>query len=285
MKFTNFSNLKDAIKRIGIIDFEVELLIRLQHGDLEGNTEDTENIIVGKFGIYRLENSFLSKVLLHITSIDKRWIEQNKQASAALNQKKYDSRELIRALHKYHFTKCTTIDTMFSVGRKKRYHLARKIDGTFKYHVVDGGIPFYTRKNQKLNVCRYCLGVLEGLTGKSYSVDDFDMNDIFDTNVVKLNPSEHDWACNAVPNIYVKDWKMIADKQKWHSGWKCEKCKVNLASDQKYLHCHHADTDLGNNVIANLEVLCIKCHADQPNHQHIRSTSQYKQYIDKYHAN
>lgn len=285
MEFTDFSKLRDALKRIGLYEFEVKLLNRLQLGDLEGNTGDTKNLILGESGIYKLEKGCLVKVILHITSIDKIWLEKNQKAIAALNQKKYDSKEFIRALHKYHFTTCTTIYDMFNTGRKSRYYMSQRIKGKFNYQVIDNSVCAYESRNQKLNVCRNCISALGKLTGKSYNSDDFDMNEIFDTAVVELSSAGHELECNAVPNIYATDWEMIATKAKKQVAWQCEECAVKLETDKKHLHCHHIDANRVNNLLSNLKVLCIKCHAEQPGHQHLRDFPQYQEYLDKYHAN
>ena len=279
MQFTDFSTLQNAIRRLGIDKFEAELLKKLQLGELEGNTQNTENLILGEYGIYHLEKGVLAKVILHITDIKTRWLEKKCMAWEAFKAKKYDTTEFIEALHKYHFTKCTTLDTMFNNDRRNRYYMAQRIDGTFSYSFIKENKVIYENKNQKLNVCRNCLTVLAELANKRYSVQGFKPIYVFDTNVVPPSNGGFDLECDAVPNIYAKDWQKIAQKAKEQVDYKCEKCGVDLKQDKQYLHCHHIDANRANNLSSNLQVLCIKHHAEQHQHQHIRQTEEYRKFF------
>lgn len=282
MQFTDFSALQNAIRRIGIDKFETQLLEKLQLGELEGDTQNIENIILGGYGIYHLKEGRLAKVILHITDTEKRWIEKNQYAIKAFNAKKYDDIKLIESLHKYHFTKCEALDSMFNSGRKGRYYLAQRMDGTFSYSVIEDNEVIFKNKHQKLNVCKFCLRALIELTNKEYRVQNFKPTDVFATNVVQLSNTEVALECNAVPNIYAKDWHKIANKAKQQADWRCEQCDINLTKDKEYLHCHHIDVNRANNLIANLKVLCIKCHAQKPQHSHINKLPQYKEFLNKY---
>lgn len=283
MRFTDFSELQNAIRLIGIDKFEAKLLEKLKLGELEGDTQNLENIILGEYGIYYLKQGKLGKVILHITDIDKMWIEKKDMTALnALNNKKYDALEFIKALHKYHFTKCKTLEKMFNKGRKNRYYLAQRTDGTFSYNVIEDNEVIYDSKRQKLNVCKNCLSVLMELTKKQYDVQNFKPTDVFNTNMVKLSETGIDLECNAVPNIYSNDWNKIAKKAKQQVNWKCEQCDINFTQDKGYLHCHHIDANRANNLLTNLKVLCIKCHAEQPNHEHLKKLPKYGDFLTKY---
>ena len=283
MEFTDFSKLRKAIKSIGVDNFEEKLRKILKLGKLEGNTNDRENLVFGKFGIYYLEKGRLAKVILHITDIEKHWIEQNDpNAIGLLYKKQYDAQTLVKTFHKYHFTQCETLKDMFNRGRKKRYYLAQRMDETFNYSIIDGNKVIYKNENQKLNVCQNCLNILGGLTGENYNVGNFTPKKIFDARVSGLIDTDFDLACNAVPNIYANDWSEISAKAKEQVGWRCEECDLDLSNDTRYLHCHHIDSHRANNLIANLKVLCIFCHAHEHNHQRIKKLPDYKEFVSIY---
>ena len=282
MQFTDFSTLQNAIRRLGIDKFEAELLEKLQLGELEGNTQNPENLILGKYGIYHLEKGILAKVILHIADIETRWLEKKYTAWEAFNAKRYDVQTFIKGLHKYHFTKCTTLNTMFESDRENRYYMAQRMNGKFSYSIIKENKVIYKNKNQKLNVCKNCLTVLEELAKEEYSVQDFKPIYVFDTNVPPPSNGGFDLECNAVPNIYAKDWQEIAQKAKKQVDYKCEKCGVDLKQDKQYLHCHHIDANRANNLSSNLQVLCIKHHAEQPGHKHIEQTEKYREFLEKY---
>lgn len=286
MEFTDFAKLQFSIKRMGIDTFERDLLEKLELGTLEGDTKNTENIILGELGIYHLEKGVLAKVILHITDIGKMWIEKKPTAIEHFNQKNYHHPEFIKALHKYHFTKCTTLNDMFRNNRKKRYYKAQRTDGKFKYAVIDNNQTVYESGEQELYVCQYCLGVLRNLTEENYAVENFKPNDVFDTNMNPPTiPNTFDLECNAVPNIYQADWREIATQAKRQANWKCEKCGGDFEENRKFLHCHHVDSMRTNNRSSNLKVLCIRCHANEPNHRHLTNTPTYKEYEERYDAN
>ena len=283
MQFTNFSQLREAVRGIGVDNFEGKLLEKLKLGKLEGNTNDRENLVFGKFGIYYLEKGKLAKVILHITDIEKRWIEQNDpNAIGLLDKKQYDAQTLVKTFHKYHFTQCQTLNYMFNHGRRKKYYLAQRMDGTFNYSVIDDNKVIHKNENQTLHVCQNCLDILGGLTGKNYTVINFMPKEIFNTPVPGLLGRDFDLACNAVPNIYANDWLEISAKAKEQVGWRCEGCDLDLSNDTQYLHCHHIDSNRANNLIGNLRVLCIFCHANEPNHQRIKKLSNYNEFVSIY---
>ena len=262
MQLTKFSDLKIEISRIGVNKFEQNLLNKVNLGTLEANKETT---ILGEYGVYHLDKGTLIKVLVHITSMDKRWLKKKENAIVAFNSKKYNAEDFIKALHRYHFTKCTTLDSMFSSGKGHKYFMSQATDGYFNYNIINENSVVYQNKKQKLNVCKNCLKVLTRLTHNQYYTNDFKIKDIFDTTVIKLAQYEFDLDCESVPNIYAKDWKLISKKAKEQVNWICENCGKKPINRQ-YLHCHHIDSNRSNNIISNLKVLCVVCHADEHSH-------------------
>lgn len=281
MQFTNFSQLRKAIRSIGVEIFEGTLLKRLKLGKLEGNTTDSENLVLGKFGIYHLEKGRLARVILHITDKEKRWIEQNPEALEHLNNEQYNAQPLVEKLHRYHFTQCEKLEEMFNNGINTRYYLAQRMDGTFNYSIIENNNILHENKNQKLKVCQYCLSVLMRLTGEYYNIGNFMPNNIFDA-VPQPNGADLDLECNAVPNVYTEDWQKISSKAKELASWRCETCDLDLSNAKQYLHCHHMDSNRANNLIGNLRVLCVSCHASEPNHQHIKESDDYKKFVSEY---
>ena len=279
-QFTDFSKLRKAIKSIGVDNFEGKLLKKLKLGKLEGNTHDMENLVLGAYGIYHLEKGTLAKVILHITDKAKRWLGQN--ALELLHNEQYDAPNLVNDLHKYHFTQCTTIESMFRRGNKKRYYMAQRVDGTFCYSIIDDNRVVYKSENQTLYVCRNCLDTLSSLTVKNYQVGSFKPQEIFDAPVSPLIGTGFDLECHAVPNIYTRDWREIAQKAKEQVNWQCEQCALNLSEGRRYLHCHHIDSNRVNNRSSNLRVLCVGCHANEPGHQHIKNSADYQNFVAQY---
>ena len=261
--FSNFEKLKAEIISIGVDDFEKVLLEKVSRGILEANEE---NVILGEFGIYYLEKGRLVKVLAHITGKDYDWLDF--QAAKDFESGQYDSFSFIGNLHKYHFTKCSTLDNMFGRGKRNKYFMSQKTDGTFSYNITRDNKVVYRSDSQKLSVCKNCLSVLSDITGKKppNDVSDFKPDDVFNESVSKLNASKFNLDCDSVPNIYARDWGDISKRAKENAGWVCEKC--NVKPTRYDLHCHHIDSDKANNRVSNLMVLCRSCHeAEHPHMQ------------------
>lgn len=263
--FSNFSKLKAEIVSIGVDEFEKALLEKASRGILEASEENT---ILGDFGIYYLEKGRLIKVLAHITGMDYKWLTKDFQAMNDFELGKYDSFSFIKKLHKYHFTKCITLESMFANNRGNKYFMSQKIDGTFSYNITRDNKVVYKSDSQKLSVCKNCLSVLSDITGKEFSEDvsNFKPDDVFNESVSKLNASEFNLDCASAPNIYARDWGDISKRAKENVGWVCEKC--NVKPTRYDLHCHHIDSDKANNRVSNLMVLCRSCHeAEHPHMQ------------------
>lgn len=60
---------------------------------------------------------------------------------------------------------------------------------------------------------------------------------------------------------YITYWAQVSEAYRTKKNWTCEKCKLNLKEDRRYLHTHHKDGDKLNNNRSNFECLCILCHA------------------------
>ena len=61
-------------------------------------------------------------------------------------------------------------------------------------------------------------------------------------------------------------------------GWRCEKCRGDFShpADRKYLHLHHKNGMKNENDRCNLQVLCLGCHAEEPQHAHLKNLAEYR---------
>ena len=191
-----------------------------------------------------------------------------------------------RDLYKYHIYKCTTISNMFNSGRKHRYKINSRDDGTFYYTFTDyNGYVLKTVENQKLNICKNCL---KKFLYKNYVSDsdvaNFNLKDFhkqnknfFDFDTSSMEKGEY-----AKANVYSRKWTEISNQIKSKRDYSCEECgwRPKNSYEKRFIHTHHQNGDKTNNRDDNLKVLCIKCHSNVDiYHKRIKSSSNYKEFL------
>jgi len=193
-------------------------------------------------------------------------------------------------LFKYHIYKCTTIAQMFNTGRKHRYKINNREDGTFFYTFHDfKGKILKTEENQKLNICKNCLKKFLGknyasdLDVKNFNLKDFHQQErsFFDFDLSEMEKGEY-----AQPNVYVQQWQKISTQIKRKKDYTCSECgfKPKNNYQQRFIHTHHLNGDKLNNHEDNLQVICIKCHSEVDRyHTRIKSSSNYQEFIQHIH--
>ena len=191
---------------------------------------------------------------------------------------------------RYHINgRCTTLKTKQSNGTYDRYVLKSKPNGLF---VVDGiqggeknrygGLVFgtgniVTESNVELGICKNCLNAIGIGHEKSAQQwrDSFNIEEFFKNlkPLKPLTPKKPRWTEDTFPQKekrYDTEYKKRATELKKENNYRCSKCNVDLnksLADRKYLHCHHRDGNDRNHEYANLEILCVSCHAKKGNNK------------------
>lgn len=193
-------------------------------------------------------------------------------------------------LPKFHISYCKTLEKMRSKGRWERYVVANKDDGYFNVRINNGNSEF-----KQLNVCQTCL---ENLCWKDFSifrmpsqekrkiVNQFSIPEFFrkfPKSVFSVTPTHT--SDTAPINDYSHNWPEISEKIRQERNYTCDNpsCRIQLEHDKKFLHVHHINGLKNDNTRSNLRVLCIRCHAHEPGHAHIKG-KHYDEFIEKYHV-
>jgi 5-methylcytosine-specific restriction endonuclease McrA len=183
------------------------------------------------------------------------------------------------AYPKYHIEHCQEIRRMINNGKKDRYKKAHTKDGKF-FMVISGG----ENERRKLEVCGYCLNEynkenIHKFKKETFNILNYIKEPINNNNFNQLNDTYFKDDLETVPSFYAHNWNEISNELKKIKNYTCQKCAINLQDTKQYLHTHHVDSNPSNNVISNLKVLCIACHANEFNHSHIKSNSLYSNFI------
>lgn len=72
---------------------------------------------------------------------------------------------------------------------------------------------------------------------------------------------------------YPLDWSKISQKYRKLKKYTCERCKIGLSNDRRFLHVHHSNGIKTDCQPENLECLCILCHS----YEHSDHTSKFEE--------
>lgn len=190
---------------------------------------------------------------------------------------------------KYHLANCQVLEKMRRNSRFGRYVVANRDTGEFQVNIIGSD-----KENQtvKLNVCQSCLDrihwhgfSLQGMTsGERWCrVTDFSLTDFFTEyprDLIATRPLHT--SMTAPLNDYPKNWGELSKSIRQKRGLRCESCEKTFSQDDsRFLHVHHRNGLKNDNRSANLAVLCIACHAQQPEHGHLKAHPDYKIFMTR----
>lgn len=184
---------------------------------------------------------------------------------------------------RYHVSNCSTLIGMREQRRfHARYVVSTRMDGQFNLNFVDGNSS--KSELHSLFVCQNCLGQLSfngfmqywNRRQRTAAVQSFTLEDFFTRYPRSLHVENPKYNSDNAPlNTYSDDFGEVSRKAKVAVNWICQKCRLDLSSERKFLHTHHKDGAKFHNVAENLKVLCYGCHADEAGHQHMKSHPSY----------
>jgi 5-methylcytosine-specific restriction endonuclease McrA len=187
---------------------------------------------------------------------------------------------------RYHFSNCSTLQAMNEKGRFERYVIATEINGIFKVNIISNGRAKSERR--PLSVCQNCLSNLsfEGFNlqldrrTRKRKVSEFALDRFFLKYPRSLHMRKPAYDSDSAPlNNYTSDWQEISARVRKEAHWTCQACKRVLIGDlRRYLDVHHVDGNRSNNNRKNLKVLCVACHATEPNHHHLKNDRRFTSY-------
>jgi hypothetical protein len=194
------------------------------------------------------------------------------------------------SLPRFHISTCDTLVKMWKRKRAERYVIHHREGNMFQVNIIRDGKTDV--RHEKLDVCRNCLTNLnwnnycEEKPLRNQIVAEFSIAKFFEAfpkSLMSVKPTYD--ADNAPLNDYTTGWNKISKEAKIKAGYRCtnNSCGVSLTENHsQYLHVHHIDGQKSNNKKYNLKVLCVRCHANEPSHGHMKSGQDYQKFIAMY---
>ena len=203
-------------------------------------------------------------------------------------------------LSKFHIADCTTLQEMRMTNRYERYVVTTRKDGLFIVNFPDRGWSQTKNESVKLqlHVCKNCL---RRLNYKNYSRfrsknasqerrkneirDSFNLEEFFHTYTSQITKVPPHTDLTAPLNEYSPARNQISKRYREKRQWKCENCHIALGHNdgRKFLHVHHQNGVKSDNSEGNLRALCLRCHAEMPQHHHMKSLPVYREFMAKFH--
>jgi hypothetical protein len=185
---------------------------------------------------------------------------------------------------RFHLAYCSKLDQMRLNKRWQRYVVANREDGYFQINLNTHG---WKSSTEKLTVCQLCLNALQwenfslslSNSNKQKIVSEFSLEKFFKKYPKSLLSVIPNHTSDTAPlNDYTENWASVSESIKRKRHYTCDNCqRVLIGKDKRHLHTHHIDGQKFNNKETNLQVLCLKCHADE--HPHMK-TSEYKKFLE-----
>ena len=253
MRITDFSELWRAVNKVKIDIIAKTEITLFENEGLDTDLSDVYTSPEGELFTV-LKDGSIRKTIVHICDISN-----------------YKTEWL---LPKFHIFECTTLTKMRGANKGHRYKKASRDDGQFWMIHTSGG------RYEYLNICKNnCLTQHNSLYDHQ-TVASFNVKSYLDKPIQHTQPyitNELDMA--TIPSSYADNWSSISKERKQYYKWICQECFYDLNDYKKYLHTHHINSDITNNKHENLKVLCIKCHAEEFQHEHIKEKPEYKQFL------
>lgn len=190
---------------------------------------------------------------------------------------------------KFHLAFCNTLDKMKRNNRFPRYVVANRDDGMFQVNIME---QVAKPKIVELNVCQMCLASISwngfqmdlARSIRVERVKSFLLKEFFTKYPQDLIFEKPNHTSETAPlNDYSLDWGDISERIKQTRGYCCSKCSITLGiRDAKYMQVHHVNGMKNDNSDGNLAVLCIRCHAEEPMHGHMKALPAYLDFVSRY---
>lgn len=192
--------------------------------------------------------------------------------------------------YKFHISNCDTINRYIENNRFDRYVVSTRTDGKFLVNIKNSVTNSFEKKGaiMELKVCKNCLMTLgyngyANHNGGTSIYNNFDLKDFFSQYSTRHSATPTHTDTNAPDDLYANDFSVTSRKLRADNNWTCQKCKTKVKPKHyDLLHTHHISGVKSDDRPTNLKCLCVRCHSEEPDHEHLQISPQYFKFMENY---
>ncbi len=259
IKLNQFYDLLEALRKFGITNFSaLEIEKEKKQFETYGLDTDISDVFPTNSGelFVVLKDGSIGKAVIHIVDMStwpSKW-----------------------GYPRFHIWDCKKLTEMRVNKKYHRYKATSQKTG--KFYLINKERKWY----ESLEICSYCLTLYNKRFKTNCTKQNFLLKEYIEKPLNSSGFLKVQWDICTVPNTYTESWPAISEEMKKRAKYICTLCWKDLSRPQckKFLHTHHINADKKNNTSGNLQVLCIKCHSKEHNHEHIKFSKMYKEYLN-----
>lgn len=200
--------------------------------------------------------------------------------------------ETIWQIPRFHFANCKKLQDARQRNRWAPYVVAVKEDGDFAINKVHAWGKT-ERGALRLVVCENCLSAL-AYEGFSHELPEHKRRRIIASfsiwrffkkypKCLVVEDSAREFAAAGTKG-QVQDFSEFSARMKREKGYRCDHCKIVLASPSvhKFLHVIYDEAARKSPNPKDVTVLCLRCHAEHPRQEHMKSQLEYREFIRRF---
>ena len=182
-----------------------------------------------------------------------------------------------------HFMLCSTLTDSVKEEKIAKFFCTQETIGIFDIDLFDRDEgSFLDQISLRLLPCTHCLKLYHN-DPKIYKGDKrVNQFSFVDFSVSRGDLFAPTWRNRTAKQIGEKNWDNLSNALRKKANLTCQNraCNFKAKAHQKgYLEVHHKNRDPSNNHPSNLEVLCTRCHAEQPGHHHLKNEDKYHRFM------
>ncbi|MEM6985566.1 MAG: hypothetical protein AAF499_03410 [Pseudomonadota bacterium] len=285
MKLTRFSRLEYAASLLG-----GKPGVSLLANQLAESVEfvDPDTVVFGETGIYRLSpGGALTQVAFYRSDNDIDGERLGPLFERHAHHGGFNAQAVVDALHVYHLVECPLLVHAALHNWQGEYAISQNAAGRFHVSFTRGAATVIEVDDQRLAPCPECLKRLNARLGRHGGFDaaDFQPGSLLGQPFerVPLGSTAPNISCRSVPESLRADWARIEKAFLALGGYQCEgesctQTDFSAEPHRQLMQAHYVGHDIGHPHFAQIQSLCVRCHAQEPDHGYLRNRVSYHRY-------